>query len=182
MLRGGSLWCLLLGVFSLCAQAESLDVTHSQIQFYGTQMGAQVEGQFKQFSGNVHFDPNDLAHSSAHLVIDLGSIDLASEESEDEIKGTHWFNTAHFPQAVFDSSSITSQGGNRYLIKGSLKIKGSSQSVQIPMEWSRDPRQGVAQGRFQLQRSMFGVGDGTWAATDSVKNEVVVRYRLTLNP
>jgi polyisoprenoid-binding protein YceI len=81
--------CLLAVLIPMFAQGEMLDGSRGQIRFYGTQMGAQVERRFQRFSADTHFDPNDLAHSSVHLVIDLDSIDLASEESEDEIKGTH---------------------------------------------------------------------------------------------
>ncbi len=171
-----------LGLMPGWAQAESLDPAHSELHFYGTQLGAQVEGTFHNFSANLHFDPNDLPHSTVHMTIDLNSVDLASEESEDAIKGPHWFHVAAFPQALFDATEIRSLGQNRYLVLGDLKIKGVSRHLQIPMQMSYDHSLRVAQGQFMLRRTMFNVGDGTWAETDTVKDDVVVRYRLTLVP
>lgn len=176
------LWLLTGFFWADLSMAETLDTSKSQITFYGTQMGAQVEGQFHRFTAKVHFEPQDLPHSTVHLAIDLGSIDLSSEESEDEIKGAHWFNVVRFPEAIFDSSRILLVAKNRYQVMGVLRIKGVAKALQIPMTLSYDHQQAVVLGQFMLRRTDFNVGDGTWAATDSIKDEVTVRYHLAIIP
>ncbi|MBU6993660.1 YceI family protein [Ferrovum myxofaciens] len=164
------------------AQSKAETVGTGQITFTGTQMGAPVQGNFRKFSADLHFDARDLPHSYAHITIDLTSIDLTSEESEDEIKGKHWFNIQSFPQAHFDSSEIQIVGLNQYLVSGLFQLKGISKPLRIPLKMSYDHGGRSAQGRFILKRNDFGVGDGTWSATDTVADEVTVDYRFTLIP
>ena len=163
-------------------QSRAEKVESGQINFTGTQMGATVQGGFRQFSADLHFDAQDLPHSYAHITIDLGSVDLASEESEDEIKGKHWFSIQSFPQARFDSSDIQRVGPNQYLVWGLFQLKGVRKPLRIPLKMSYDHSGRSAQGRFILKRNDFGVGDGTWSATDTVADEVTVDYRFTLIP
>ncbi len=168
--------------FVFMSQSGAETIGSGQITFTGTQMGASVQGNFRKFSADLHFDPQDLPHSYAHITIDLGSIDLASEESEDEIKGKHWLNIPSFPQAHFDSSDIRIVGPNQYLVWGLFQLKGVSKPLRIPLKMSYDRNGRSAQGRFTLKRNDFGVGDGTWSATDTVADEVTVDYHFTLVP
>ncbi len=162
------------------AWADAWNPAQSSITFVGTQMGAKVQGRFKHFDATVHFDPKDLAHSQARLAIDLGSIDLASDESEDEIKGLHWFNVRVFPQAVFESTAIQAAGPDQYWVMGQLRLKGVSQPLRIPLHMTYDHGSRIARGQFVLRRNDFKVGDGTWAATDTVADDVTVTFLLTL--
>ncbi len=176
------LFVLMSFSFVFMSQSGAETVGSGQIAFTGTQMGALVQGNFRQFSADLHFDPQDLPHSYAHITIDLGSIDLASEEAEDEIKGKHWFNIKSFPQAHFDSSDIRIVGPNQYVVWGLFQLKGVRKPLRIPLKMSYDHGGRSAQGRFTLKRNEFGVGDGTWSATDTVADEVTVDYRFTLVP
>ena len=45
-------------------------------------MGGNVEGRFRRWKANIVFVPKDLGRSKADFDIELGSIDLASDESE----------------------------------------------------------------------------------------------------
>ena len=56
-------------------------------------------------------------------------IDLASADSESEIKDKVWFDTAKFPVAHFASTSIKNVGGDKYEIAGKLTLKGITKDV-----------------------------------------------------
>ena len=60
-----------------------------------------------------HRKPNSTSTSS--------SIDLASEDSESEAKGSVWFNSAKFPTARFVSTSIKNVGGDKYDVAGGFR-------------------------------------------------------------
>ena len=100
-----SLGMMLLAATQAAAQGVLID--KSEIRFVSRQMGVNVEGRFRRWKANIVFLPKDLAKSKAEFEIDLGSIDLASDESETEIKSSLWFNTGKFPVARFASTSIT---------------------------------------------------------------------------
>ena len=168
---------------SVAAGAQSVLVDKSEIRFVSKQMGVNVEGRFRKWKANIVFDPKDLAHSKAEVDIDLGSIDLASEDSEAEVKGKVWFDTARFPSARFVSSAMRATGPDRYEIAGALTIKGITRDAVVPIALTRDAAgDSVAQGAFTVKRLEFRVGEGEWADPATVADDVQVRVRMVLAP
>jgi polyisoprenoid-binding protein YceI len=163
------------------AGAQAVLIDKSEIRFVSRQMGVNVEGRFRKWKANVDFRPKDLAKSKAEFEIDLGSIDLASEESETELKRPRWFDTAKFPVATFQSTAMKDLGGDRYEIAGTLTMKGKAQAEKIPVEVKKDAAgNSVATGEFTVRRLAFNIGDGQWADPSVVADEVVVHVRMVL--
>jgi polyisoprenoid-binding protein YceI len=174
-----SLAMLLMASTGAGAQAVLID--KSEIRFVSRQMGVNVEGRFRKWKANVDFRPKDLARSKAEIEIDLASIDLASEESETEVRRPRWFDTARFPVATFQSTGMKDLGGDRYEIAGKLTLKGKAQDEKIPFEVKKDAAgNSVATGEFTIKRLAFNVGDGQWADPSVVADDVVVRVRMVL--
>jgi polyisoprenoid-binding protein YceI len=175
-----------LGVLLLAAgqaDGQGLLIDKSEIRFVSKQLGVNVEGRFRKWKANIVFLPKNLAKSKAEFEIDLGSIDLASDESETEIRSPLWFNTAKFPVAHFTSTSIKDLGGDRYEIAGKLTLKGITRDVIVPIALKKDATgNSVAEGSFPLKRMEYKVGEGMWADTEMVDNDVVVRIRMVLPP
>ncbi len=165
------------------AGAQGVLIDRSEIRFLSKQMGVNVEGRFRKWKANIVFLPKDPGASKADFEIDLGSIDLASDEAETELKRPSWFDTAKFPVAKFVSSSVRDAGADKYEIAGALTIKGITRDTVVPISVKRDAvGNSVAEGSFTLRRLDFKVGEGQWADPDTVANEVVVRVRMVLPP
>jgi len=131
--------------------------------------------------GDVVFDPGALDKSRAQFDIDLASVDLASTESEAEAKGPLWFNTAKFPVAHFASTSIRSVGGDRYEIAGKLSLKGITRDCVVPVAIKSDAAGNrMAEGTFSLKRLDYKIGEGEWADTATVADDIRVRVRIVL--
>ena len=165
------------------ASAQGVLIDRSEIRFVSKQMGVNVEGRFRRWKANVDFRPKDLARSRAEFDIELGSIDLASDESETEVKGPLWFDAAKFPVAKFTSTKIRDVGEGRYEIAGRLALKGKAHDVVVPVTLKKDAAgNSVAEGQFTLKRLQFGIGQGLWGDTDTVADDVIVRVRMVLPP
>ena len=174
--------CVLLFAANPVA-AQGVLVDKSDIRFVAKQMGVNVEGRFAKWKANVVFLPGALDKSKAEFDIELASIDLASAESESEVKGALWFDSAKFPVAHFASTAIKDQGGGKYEIAGALSIKGVSRPCVVPVAIRADPAGNrVAEGRFSLKRLDYKIGEGLWADTDTVANDVIVTVRMVLPP
>ena len=174
---------LLLLALAGQACAQGILVDKSDIRFVSKQMGVNFEGRFRKWKANVVFLPNDLARSKAEFDIDLASIDLESDDSESEIKGPLWFDTAKFPVAHFASTSMKGLGGDRFEIGGQLTIKGVARNAIVPIALKKDPAGNtVADGSFTVKRLDYGIGLGLWADTETVANDVVVRVHMVLPP
>ena len=117
---------------------QAVLVDKSEIRFVAKQLGVNVEGRFRKWKADVVFLPKDAAHSRAVFDIDLASIDLASEESEREVRDRLWFDMAKFPIAHFASTSVTDRGGGKYEITGELSIKGIARTIVVPFAMSKD--------------------------------------------
>jgi len=104
---------LALAFLSGTAQAAGVVTGKSEIAFTMKQMGVNFDGRFRQWKADIVFAPNALDKSKAEVDVDLGSLDLASTESEAEAKGPLWFNTAKFPLAHFASTSIAAKALDR---------------------------------------------------------------------
>jgi len=163
------------------AGAQAVLIDKSEIRFISKQMGVNVEGRFRKWKANVDFRPKELAKSKAEFEIDLASIDLASEESETEVRRPRWFDTAKFPVATFRSTAMKDLGGDRYEITGTLTLKGKAQDEKIPIEVKKDAAgNSVATGEFTIKRLAFNIGDGQWADPTVVADDVIVRIRMVL--
>jgi polyisoprenoid-binding protein YceI len=166
---------------SSAAGAQAVLIDKSEIRFISRQMGVNVEGRFRKWKANVDFRPKDLAKSKAEFEIDLASIDLASEESETEIRRPRWFDTAKFPVATFQSTAMKDLGGDRYEVSGKLTLKGTVHDEKIPIEVKKDAAgNSVATGDFTIKRLAFNIGDGQWADPSVVADDVIVRVRMVL--
>jgi polyisoprenoid-binding protein YceI len=165
------------------ASAQGVLIDRSEIRFVGRESRGAVEGTFRKWKANVDFRPKELAKSKADFEIELASIDLANEETEAEVRRPAWFDTAKFPVARFTSRAMKDLGGDRYEIAGRLSIKGVTRDVVIPMVLRKDAAgNSVAEGLLAFNRLDFRIGDGLWADTSTVANEVGVRIRMVLPP
>jgi polyisoprenoid-binding protein YceI len=175
-----SLGLLLLAAGQAGAQGVLID--KSEIRFVSKQLGVNVEGRFRKWKANVVFLAKDPSKSKAEFDIDLGSIDLASDESETEIRSPLWFDTVKFPVAHFASTSIRSVG-DRYEIAGKLTLKGITKDIVVPIAFKKDASgTNVGEGSFSLKRLDYKVGEGLWSDPEMVANDVTIRVRMVLPP
>jgi len=164
-----------------CAAAAGVVVGKSEIAFTMKQMGVNFDGRFKQWKADVVFDPAALDKAKADVDVDLASVDLASADSESEARGPLWFNTAKFPVAHFSSTSVRNVGDGRYEIAGKLSLKGITRDCVVPIALKTDAAGNrVAEGTFSLPRLDYKIGEGEWADTSTVANEIRVRVRMVL--
>ena len=163
------------------AQApRKIDRAKSTIRFVTKQMNVPVEGQFKRFDATVAFDPAKPEATKAEFEVDLTSIDLGNADGETEAKRKAWLNVEAFPKARFIAESVKPAGPGKYVATGPLSIKGVSQPITAPFTLVDAAGVRTVEGQFTLKRLPFKIGEGPWADTDTVADEVLVRFRFTL--
>lgn len=152
----------------------------SKVAFQYQQLGVKLDGHFKQFSGQVSFDPAKPETSKASLDVELGSVDAGSPDADSEVVTAPWFNVEKFPKARFESTSITAKGGGSYEIAGKLTIKGTTKDVRFPATFKADGNKGTFSGSLSIKRGDFAIGEGDWASTDIVAGDVTIRFDLNV--
>jgi polyisoprenoid-binding protein YceI len=127
----------------------------------------------------VSFDTAKPETSKIHFTVDTGSATMGAKETDSNLPGADWFNIAKFPKATFDSSAVKALGGGKYQVDGTLTIKGNAQKVSVPVVLTHrapPPRCRHA----AAQAPVFKIGDGDWADTSMVADEVTVQFKLAL--
>jgi polyisoprenoid-binding protein YceI len=152
----------------------------SAITFVTRQMNVPVDGQFRKFDATVAFDPAKPAATRAEFEVDLGSIDLGNAEGETEAKRKLWLNTDAFPKAKFVAATVKPTGPGRYEAAGTLTIKGISHPLVAPFTLTETATERTVTGQFPLKRLQFRIGEAQWSDTDTVADEVLVRFRFVL--
>ena len=160
-------------------RVTAVDPDKSAITFMSKQMNVPVEGKFGKFSAQLAFDAAQPSQGRVQVEVDLASIDTGSEEANDEVKSKGWFDVKNHPTARFVSSSVKSLAAGRYEVAGKLTIKGRSKDVSAPFTFKSAGPGGVFEGSFVLKRLDYGIGEGVWSDTDTVANEVQIKFRFS---
>jgi len=172
----------LLASLALPAAAQQkLLPAQSELAFTAKQMGVPINGRFKKFDAQVNFDAAKLASSKVAFTVDMGSASIGTPEMDTELPKATWFNVSKFPQASFASSSFKALGGGKYEVNGQLSIKGQAQAVVVPLTMTQSGASTVVSGVLPIKRLAFKIGDGEWADTSMVADDVQVRFKLTLS-
>ena len=175
------LCALLLPLGAAPVMAQQLVPAQSEIAFVSKQMGVPVEGRFKQFSAAVAFDPKKPEAAKISFTIQTGSASFGAAETDAEVPKPAWFNVAKFPTASFQSTAVKALGGGKFEVRGALNIKGASHDVVVPVAVTQAGTASTAVGSFTLKRLDFKIGDGEWADTSMVANDVTVKFKLALS-
>jgi polyisoprenoid-binding protein YceI len=163
------------------ALAQQVLPAQSEIAFVSKQMGVPVEGRFKQWAAQIAFDPRKADAGQVAFTIQTGSASFGSAETDAEVPKAEWFNVARFPTASFASSSIKALGAGRFEVRGKLAIKGTTQDLVVPVTLVQSGSTSTAIGSFVIKRLDFKIGEGDWADTSMVANDVTVKFKLALS-
>ncbi|MDI1247232.1 MAG: YceI family protein [Rhodoferax sp.] len=163
------------------AAQQKLLPAQSSIAFEIKQMGVPVQGHFKKFDAQINFDAAKLAASKVNFTVDIASTTLGAPEMDSELPKPTWFNTAKFPQAQFTSSAFKALGGGKYEVSGKLVIKGQSRDVTVPLAMTQSGATTTATGVLPIKRLAFKIGEGDWADTSMVADDVQVKFKLALS-
>jgi polyisoprenoid-binding protein YceI len=171
---------LVCGSVALAATQWTLQPKESKLTFVGTQAGAEFEGAFERFTADIKFDPQDLAGSRFDVKIDVTSVNSRDSERDEAIKSDDLFAAKKYPASHYVAERFTAKGGNKYAAAGKLTLRNVTRDV--PIEFTFEKKDGSAwlKGSAQLKRLDFGVGQGDWKDTETVANEVTVRFVLLL--
>lgn len=166
---------------SAASDAWQGDQNAGSLQFDATQAGAKFTGGFRKFTVHFDFDPAGPAGGSLDVTVDLKSADTADAERDEILKGVEFFRSDRHPQARFHARRFRREG-ERWRADGELTLRGITQPVAVLFMLDGQPRQLGMKGTATLRRLDFGVGQGEWATTEWIGDEVEVRFDLELTP
>ncbi|MGO8857597.1 MAG: YceI family protein [Steroidobacteraceae bacterium] len=162
-------------------QSYTADPPASRLDFIGIQAGAEFKGTFRKFTAAIDFSPDALASSHFDVQIDLNSLDTMDDDRDTTMRGPDIFDIAHFPASHYVTRSFTKTPAG-YSAAGTLSLHGVTKEVPIDFVFVSTPGGAKLEGTAKLNRLEFGVGQGDWKSTESVKDVVKVAFSLILKP
>lgn len=159
--------------------ADYVQTTGSTLGFSGQYQGEAFNGRFPGFATVVSFDPARLDLGRLTVVIPLATATAGNPDYDSELRGASFFNSPKFPQARYTATKFRSLGGGRYAADGTLTLRGVSKPVTLSFTWTAGAKPVLA-GTAVVKRLDFGVGDGDWADTKVIPNEIKISTRVVL--
>jgi len=166
------------------AEAPTWTVDHeaSRVGFVAEQSGDPVPGDFKSFDAEIRFAADRLAGSRVQVDIRIASVDAATAEQEQTVTSPSLFHAAKYPEARFSAEDFQKLGEGRYLARGDLTMRGQTHPVELPFDLNvtrqGDSLRAVADGAITVKRLRWGIGQGQWADTSTVPNEVRIEIHI----
>ena len=189
--RGSAAWalsalCTAIAVVALAAVALAADspmnpqpvsLQQSSLVASFRQQSVTVDAPFKRFDGSIQYDPSRPADTRATLHVDMSSLDVGDDDSDAEVRGAAWFDSARYPQASFHSTRIKPGDAHHFDATGELSIKGRTRQITVNVNVQPAAHGSAYDGSFELSRRDFGIGDPSWDAV--LDDQVRVRFHLT---
>ncbi|MEO9824644.1 MAG: cytochrome b/b6 domain-containing protein [Paracoccaceae bacterium] len=150
-------------------------VTEGTLAISNTQLGAEVQGSFADWTSSISFDP-DLTEGvmgEVTTVISIGSLTLGSVTAH--AMGPDYFNVAAFPTATYNGTLIRDEDGLRS--EGMLRIKDTRVPVSFAFDLSFDGNRAKMTGMTTLNRFDFEMGSGI--DENTLAAEVILTMTLT---
>ncbi len=179
MLRAFALALALALVPAAHAELRQADQSDGRLEFTAVQAGAKFTGSFTRFRVALDFDPAHPDRGQLDVTVDVGSLDSADSERDEILRGPDFFKVAEHPQAVFHARRFE-RAGDGWRAPGDLTIRGVTRPV--PVMFTLAPGASAMKGSASLRRLAFGLGQGEWASTEWVGDEVDIRFELRLKP
>lgn len=153
-------------------ERATYEITHvySNVSFSITKFFFKEDGGFRQYSGEILYDPDHPERSHVQMTVQAASIDTRNEERDRVLRSDDFFDVTHYPTLSFVSTSVTSKQGSEMLdVAGDLTIHGVSKRITIPVRFlgaKQVPGWGSFVGfdaEFTIDRTEFGVNGAHWS-------------------
>jgi polyisoprenoid-binding protein YceI len=168
------------------ARGWELDKAHSNFYFRIDHIFSKVDGNFNDFSGEINFDPKNLAESRFFFEIKTDSINTNLAKRDKHLQSSDFFDESKFPTMTFQSVKITDIGNNVYEVFGKLTVKGEAYDLTLPLSLAGVKDHPAVKnkevigfnGAVTIDRLVYKVGTGKFAEMGVVGKDVEVLVTL----
>lgn len=134
------------------------------------------EGSFKQFAGQISFDPSRPDDTRVDLTVYTASVDMKNPEHAAMLKSGDFFDVDRFPTMHFVSSAMAVRPDGTMALVGDLTIRDVTRRIEVPVKVAA----GSFETTFQIDRTDFGLnGSPKWSGMNvSIAKNVEIHIAL----
>ncbi|MDX1776316.1 MAG: YceI family protein [Desulfobulbales bacterium] len=174
--------------FQAAAGQWQLDTVHTNFYFDVKHTYATVRGQFKEFSGDVYFNPENVDNNRFDFVIKVDSVDTGVGKRDMHLRSPDFFDAVKYPLITFKSTRISRTADNKYSVAGTLTIKDVSRDVTLEFIYHGQKENPLKPGeivagldtRLTIDRLEYHVGGGKFYNMGVVAKDVDILLTLEL--
>ena len=163
------------------------DAVHSDVSFKVRHMAVgKAKGTFALKSATLVVDENG-AHSVT-AEIDAASVDTKQEQRDAHVRSADFLDVENHPVLTFVSTGLKSQDGDDFVLNGDLTIRGTTQPVELAVEFLGETvdaygatRTGFS-AKTTISRKSYGVsfeaafGAGNAVVADKVEIDLELEF------
>lgn len=166
----------LLMAAAVSAQAATweIDPEDSTVIFKYSYSDTPYQGEFKNIQATFEIDPLSPGDCKIDVLIPIIDLEVDDEETESYMFDVELFDVDQFPTATFTADQCELDSINSFTAKGMLTIRDQTQPMDFPFELSIDGARFNLTSEVTVQRLDFGVGQGYFANTSAIPNEIVI--------
>lgn len=171
----------LLLLIGLPVQAATwvLDPADSHVYFQYKYGSDPYQGEFKNVKATFDIDILSPGTCNFSVEIPIADIALDSPEALDYLLDYELFDVDQFPMASFKAEKCSLESLNSFVSEGTLTIRDQTKPMSFPFKLDIETTDGKLRfhltSEVTLQRLDYGVGQGYWASTAEIPNEVVIK-------
>lgn len=173
------------GIVNLKPGSYQIDPQHTSVLFKINHMGMSTfVGRFNSSDASLEFDPAHMENAKLSAVINIASIDVNNKDLEETLRGSSWFDTEKYPQALFETTSVQLVDQTHAKFTGNLKLHGVSAPIVLDVAFNGGG-ENMLTGRYTIgftatthfKRSQFGIDYLVPAVADEVNVEVFAEFQ-----
>lgn len=155
-----------------------LDPALSTVVFKYNYGSDEYQGTFTNIEANFDIDPTQPGGCKFDVTINIEDIEVDSPEVLDYLLDYELFDVDTWPAATFQAESCRLTGVTSFESDGTLTIRDQTKPMTFPFDLNIETCDGQVCFRLTSEvtilRLAYGVGQGYWANTAEVPNEVDV--------
>lgn len=163
------------------ATTWTVDPVHSSVGFRIRHLDASFfHGRFNAMSGTVVYDAEKPAASTIEFEVEAASVDTASKDRDDHLRGPDFFNAKVHPKISFKSAKVAQEAKNKFQVTGTLSMHGVDKEVTLLADFTgagkNNQGKEVAgfEATFTVKRSEFGITTYPGALGEDVTIHVAI--------
>jgi polyisoprenoid-binding protein YceI len=176
-----TLLLLLLLAPSCFADGTSFDIAHlySNVSFTITKIMFKEDGGFRDYSGQIYYDPDHPERSRIQMTVQAASIDTRNDTRDKVLRSDDFFDVERYPTLTFVSTSVMAKPGGLLDVAGDLTIHGVTRHITIPVRYlGRKQMPGWHdfvgfETEFTIDRTEFGVNGSRWSGGNLILSKEV---------
>lgn len=128
------------------------------------------EGRFREFEGDITFDPDRPEDTVVTFEVQVASVDTKKRRRDETLLSADFFHAEEYPVMAFTSTTVAADGERRLQVTGDLTIRGVTKRITVPVtvlgvtEVDDPPVQLAGfETTFVVDRTDFGVLGERWS-------------------